>query len=251
MIQIRKSARGPEKLATEGKSETETNKALFDAFEDEFRTGKRKFKFENRIYGHESVRQELRDAQHGKCCYCEKKEENFDVEHFRPKSACQQKQGDKLSRPGYYWLAYDWDNLFCSCEKCNRSYKRNRFPLEDDSKRARSHSDDIRAEEPLFIHPGKENPEEFIEYKGTRPRAINGNKRGRITIEQIGINRPFLDERRNELYRKFKRLYEILGLESINDQLKEDIRKYFKEASSDSGEYASMIRCAIRDKFRF
>ena len=249
MIRIHKPARVPEKLATDGKTETEKDKALFSEFEEEFRTGKRKFEFKKTIY--KSVKEELKDAQHGKCCFCEREAENFDVEHFRPKSAWQQKPEDKLSRPGYYWLVYDWDNLFYSCEKCNRTHKRNRFPLADNSKRARYHSDDIRAEEPLFIHPGKENPEEFIEYKGTRPRAINGNKRGRITIEQIGINRPFPDEDRNKVYKQFKLLYEILSFDNIDEQFKDKVRKQLDEAGSDSGKYASMIRCGMRDKFRF
>lgn len=107
MIRIHKPARIPEKLATEGKSETESNKALFDEFGEEFRTGKTEFEFRKTIYGHKSVKEKLRDAQHGKCCYCEKKEENFDVEHFRPKSAWQQKPKDKLSRPGYFLGAID------------------------------------------------------------------------------------------------------------------------------------------------
>ncbi len=83
------------------------------------------------------------------------------------------------------------------------------------------------------------------------PRAINGNKKGRITIEQIGINRPFLDERRNELYRKFKLLYEILSFDNFDEQFKDKVRKQLDEAVSDSAEYASIIRCAMRDEFRF
>jgi uncharacterized protein (TIGR02646 family) len=250
MIQIHKPASIPEKLAADGKAETEKNKSLFNEHEEAFRTGESKFEFSSAIYGHESVKTALKKAQHGKCCFCERKAENFDVEHFRPKSAYQQKAGDTLSRPGYYWLAYDWGNLFCACEKCNRSYKRNLFPLADDSKRARSHYCDIDAEEPLFIHPGRENPQAFIEFKGTRPRAINGNERGRITIEKTGINRPFLDEDRNKAYQEFKLLYKTLNL-NVGDEFKNEVQNLLDKATEDSAEYAAMIRCAIRDEFRF
>lgn len=251
MIQINKPARIPEKLAVKGRTETEKNKTLFNEFEEEFRSGQRKFEFRKTIYGHESVKEQLKVSQHDKCCFCERKAENFDVEHFRPKSAYQQKTGDRLSKPGYYWLAYEWDNLFCSCEKCNRSYKKNLFPLADNSRRARSHDDNIHAEKPLFIHPGRENPEMFIEFKGTKPRAIKGNRRGWITIEKTGINRPFLNEDRNEVYRKYKLLYRILDSDDIDNPLKDEIQKSLKKATKDSAEYAAMIRCAIRDKFRF
>jgi uncharacterized protein (TIGR02646 family) len=251
MIRIRKPAQVPEKLTSEGKDETDENKRLFEQFEEEFRSGERKFEFKNKIYGHKSVKDALREAQHQKCCFCERKEEIGDVEHFRPKSAYQQKQGDPLSKPAYYWLAYDWDNLFFCCPKCNRSYKRNLFPLADPSKRARSHFDDIHAEEPLFIHPEKENPEEFIEFKGTEPRAIDGNPKGRATIEKTGIDRPFLDEDRHRVYQQLKLLCSILNSNRIDEQMKDEIHQLLDEAVEDAAEYAAMIRCAIRDKFRF
>ncbi len=59
-------------------------------------------------------------AAHGKACaYCLRLlAENYrgDVEHFRPKSQ-------------YWWLAYKLDNYVMSCAPCNRTYKRDRFPL--------------------------------------------------------------------------------------------------------------------------
>ncbi len=251
MIQIKKSAEIPEKLAVEGKAETEKNKRLFEEYEEAFRRGEKTFEFKNTIYGHKSVKTALCEAQHGKCCFCEGKSEIGDVEHFRPKAGYQQNQRDKLSKPGYYWLAYTWDNLFFCCPKCNRSYKRNLFPLLDPSKRATSHSDDIDAESPLFVHPEKDNPEDFIEFKGSRPRAVNGNRKGEVTIREIGLDRPFLDGPRDEKYRIFKTLYKILELEEIDEQIKLDSQKMLNDALKDSAEFAAMIRCAVRDKFRF
>ena len=251
MIRIKKPDQPPEKLANKGKLETEKNKQLFEEFEDEFRSGERSFEFKNSIYGHKSVKNALKEAQYQKCCFCEKKEEIGDVEHFRPKSAYQQNEGDKLSKPGYYWLAYEWDNLFFSCPKCNRSYKRNLFPLADDSKRAKSHFDNIDAEEPLFIHPRKENPEDFIEFRGTRPRAKNGNLRGKVTIEKTGINRPFLDEDRNKAYQEVKLLYKLLNTDAIGEASKGEIQELLDRSVKDSAEYSAMFRCAIQDKFRF
>ena len=247
MIQIKKPAEIPKKLAVNGKAETEKNKRLFEESEDAFRLGEKTFEFDSEIYGHQSVKTALCEAQHGKCCFCEGKQEIGDVEHFRPKGGYQQERKDKISKPGYYWLAYTWDNLFFCCPKCNRSYKKNLFPLLDPSKRATSHSDAINEESPLFVHPEKENPEDFIEFKGPRPRAVNGNRKGEVTIREIGLDRPFLDGPRDQKYRIFKILYKILELEEIN----EEIKKLLNEALEDSAEFAAMIRCAIRDKFRF
>ncbi len=137
MIRIKKPAKAPDKLSIEGKAEIECNNQLFEK-------GARVFAFKKNIYGHKSVKDSLKKAQHQKCCFCERKAETGDIEHLRPKNAYQQKEGEPLSKPGYYWLAYEWDNLFFCCEKCNRSYKRNLFPLLDESKRAKSHLEDIK-----------------------------------------------------------------------------------------------------------
>src|SRR5207248_2896103 len=72
-----------------------------------------------------------------------------DVEHFRPKGGYKQRETDELKRPGYYWLAYAWDNLFCSCQLCNQRFKRNLFPLRDGRRRARSHTHKLDKEQPL------------------------------------------------------------------------------------------------------
>lgn len=240
MIRIRKPAEAPKKLAVDGKAETEKNKQLYKQFEDEYKTGERKFEFKASVYGHKSVKDALKKAQHHKCCFCEKKTESGDVEHFRPKS-------------GYYWLAYEWDNLFYCCPKCNRSFKRNLFSLADDSKRAESHLDNIDDEEALLIHPAKENPEELIEFIGIHPKAVNGNRKGSVTIEKTGIDRPFLNENRLEAYKTLKIIHDIANMNdnAIDISLKNQAIQKLNESLTDSSEYSSMIRCAVRDQFRY
>ena len=65
----------------------------YDANEDDYVNGEKKFNFSSDIYGHEVVRTTLREAQHSKCCYCEGRFEAFasgDIEHYRPKGAARQ-----------------------------------------------------------------------------------------------------------------------------------------------------------------
>ena len=87
-----------------------------------------------------------------------------DVEHFRPKGAYQKLNSTNLTYPGYYWLAYNWDNLMLSCEKCNRSYKRNQFPLQTEATRKlfHNHPNSIPNEDPLLINPNFEDPSVHI-----------------------------------------------------------------------------------------
>ncbi len=245
MIRIKKPAKAPDKLLHEGKAETECNKQQFE-------NGTKTFTFKNNIYGHKSVKDSLKKAQHQKCCFCERKEEIGDVEHFRPKSH-------------YYWLAYDWDNLFFCCPTCNRSYKKDFFPMFDESKRAHSHLDEISLEEPLFIHPEKNDPEKYIEYRGYKPHAINNNKKGRITIQKTGLDRDFFSEDRYQWYQMYKTVYEsietlstLLKNGKIEPAMKQEFKnqlirnqKKLEDAQKDKAQYASMIRCAVKDKFRF
>lgn len=267
MIRIIKPSQAPDILVTEGKEKTDKICELYEQFEQEFQMGKKKFEeFDKTIYGHKSLKDALKTVQHHKCCFCERKEEIGDVEHFRPKSAYQQKEGDKLSSIGYYWLAYDWHNLFFACPTCNRTYKRNLFPLVDPTKRAKSHKDNLAEESPLFIHPQDDDPEKYIEFIGDKPRAIKGNPKGKITIEKTGIDRPFLgDEQRFTKYQTYKVLYQSMRrLQSFLDhahldpvihqefqQSIIDIQRQLADAQQDEAEFASMIRCAVKNNFRF
>ncbi|CAL2088874.1 HNH endonuclease [Tenacibaculum sp. 190524A05c] len=73
------------------------------------------------IYTHKTVRKKLVKMFHGKCAYCESKITaiyNGDIEHFRPKGKIKEAIP---SRPGYYWLASEWENLLFACPFCNQT----------------------------------------------------------------------------------------------------------------------------------
>ncbi|SMQ61013.1 TIGR02646 family protein [Bacillus sp. OV166] len=176
------------------------------------------FKFKN--YNLDDVKQKLNDMFHKKCAYCESTYEHvhpMDVEHFRPKGSVQQYRGDSRRLSGYYWLAWDWDNLFPSCIHCNRvSYqdtfnngkvlrgKGNLFPLEEDSKRATRHTYLINDEFPLLLNPCKDNPEDHIEFtdEGVIRPTINEGKesmKGDISIKVYGLDRLSLSMEREKV----------------------------------------------------
>ncbi len=114
MIRVDKPRTAPKILREQASSGPKTTAALKKAYD----SGQREFEFKSSIYAAKSVKSHLIRAQHGKCCFCESKITHVDygdVEHFRPKSAFRQKSSDSLEKPGYYWLAYEWDNLFLSC----------------------------------------------------------------------------------------------------------------------------------------
>ena len=138
MIRIEKPTSVPAELAERGRVATEVLCRKVES------GTKEKLSFDQRIYGSPQVKQALAAAQHDKCCFCESKVSHVaygDVEHFRPKAAVRSSPESQERTPGYYWLAYQWSNLYFACEQCNRRHKRNLFPLQDEDARVVSHHD--------------------------------------------------------------------------------------------------------------
>jgi len=228
MIKLTRPAK-PKILSTKGEQATKQLKTDYD-------NGKRNFRFDKEIYGHESVKKSVRNAQYDKCCYCESKEEIGDIEHFRNKSH-------------YYWLAYDWDNLLFCCPTCNRSFKRSEFPLDNEANKAQTHHQDISKEEPLLVNPYPENPEDFIDFKGIT--IFSKNNKGKTTIATIGLDRPFIDERKLERYNNAKLIFKIYQSLNTTDTKRQELKNLLDELKSDSSEFAQMFRCAFRDEFKY
>ncbi len=196
------------------------------------------------IYGPDAVKEQLLKDQHYKCAYCEKsvKDEIRDVEHFRPKSECKQDKSSTITYRGYWWLAYDWNNLLFSCEICNRPKKNNYFPL------ATPHSanptpQSVASEVPLLINPYVEDPKDHIYFEKNVVYAKNNSVKGQTTIDVLDLNRPELrDGRRLDRWGTFMALFKALKKINPSDpdynQTKQDIEDLF---FSDSSEFAGMF----------
>ena len=150
------------------------------------------------LYNDKAVKRKLIADQNEKCCYCEARFQHVgygDVEHYRPKNGFRQPPGAALEKPGYYWLAYDWDNLLFSCKRCNIGHKRNAFPLANHpGGRAYSHHDALTLEQPLLLHPVHDSPALHIAFRGAV--AVGISARGTATIDICGLNRKDALERR-------------------------------------------------------
>lgn len=256
MIRVVKPATPPAVLLTRGAIARQSHCDDYDAAPDDYRTGTRTFKFNRSIYAAEEVKAALLDAQRNKCAFCESHVRHVahgDVEHFRPKAGYQQRQTGTPRRPGYYWLAYSWENLFFCCQLCN-NLKRNHFPLRDDRRRARSPADDLGAEEPLLVDPARPDPATFIRFRRERAVAVRGCREGRTTIRVLGLNRPALIEARARWLQTLKRLKKVRELlrqqiavtprPALVAQLAE-LDVTLRASCEDGGEYAAMARAFL------
>ena len=215
------------------------------------------FNFDAGIYGHATVKQALIEAQYGKCCFCERKiGADGDVEHFRPKAAVRQNNASPLMKPGYYWLAYEWDNLLLSCSACNQRHKKNLFPLVNPNNRAAAHNDSINEEKPLFLDPSQVDPERYIAFRKEIPYAIRGNRFAKATISALGLDREILNEVRRDRLSYLITMRKILDLRSEYEtsvqgrEILREVEQYLTNAVRDSAEFAAMARSAARLGFR-
>jgi len=241
MIRVAKAEQTPAILRDRGQRTTDANQQAFEG-------GERSFAFDSSLYGAKSVKNALIKAQHGKCAFCESQVRHIahgDVEHYRPKGGYRQSGADPLDQPGYFWLAYTWQNLFFACQLCNQSFKKNLFPLADPTKRARSHLDDLTAEEPMLVHPGDEEPSAFIGFREEMAFPIDDDPRARTTIEVIGLNREALAEMRLDRLKPYMVLRERLAQLAADDEEARQIRALFADAVLPKAQYSSMMRALL------
>lgn len=162
------------------------------------------------FYKADDVREQLIKDQYGKCAYCECRVTMAynDVDHYRPKSI-------------YYWLGHEWSNLLYACPTCNRSCKKDSFPLRDE--RARNVAErDISQESPLIVNPTLDDPKKHIQFR--KYMAVGVSIEGKYTVELFKLNdRPsVLDDR--------KRLYE----EYESEKLKMEVAEFLVQMLTDS-----------------
>jgi uncharacterized protein (TIGR02646 family) len=180
--------------------------------------------FDFKVYSDTEVKEALTKLFKGKCAYCESTFLHVysgDVEHFRPKGEIEEATPNK--KPGYYWLAADWDNLLLSCRNCNQKLthsiyglpvkktmgKMNQFPLSNPSKYVRKHNhrNGIKGEEiyRLLLNPCIDNPEDHLEYgdvgviKAKKDAHGNPSEKGIKSIDVYVLQRVPLVQSREKM----------------------------------------------------
>jgi hypothetical protein len=134
-------------------------------------------------------------------------------------------------KPGYYWLAAEWENLLPSCIDCNRAHKQkvpplseeillgkqNQFSIDDEDHRCLNHRMSLDGEVPLLLDPCQDAPEKFLEFTldgFVRPRSglipagapagaepPLGWRRASASVRVYGLNRGGLIYDRLEVLR--------------------------------------------------
>lgn len=234
---------------------------------------------------------------HQKCAFCEKliDDEQVDMEHFRPKRAVHAEigpdkwapaktrmpDGEEIDHPGYFWLAYDSDNLMPACQSCNSSSatgqtaKKEKFPakrhcvlvrLNDTqasgmdpkpwpSKRWKGYyylrpKELDRFEERLLVQPMIDTPREHLRFlKGGSVTAFKGSLSGEKTVEVLVLNRDALvKKRKEEQERAWSKVAAVWGDDSDEDTLFDRCEPKLQNFLAGKSEYSAAILDFLDEK---
>jgi len=224
------------------------------------------------FYKHQEVKKALEKLFYDKCAYCESNitvGSPWDVEHFRPKG----RVAERPDHPGYYWLAYTWENLYPSCIFCNQNRKDqprynnpselpaqgkiDQFPIEDEDKRAMKPEHDISKEKPLLLDPNnkKNDPEKHFTYD-IQGNIIPVDKNDRYATETIRIcnlnRRRLRDFRLKKIITANKLMQRVKLAKSQNNDLAiKLLKETFEDMKSPYNLYIGAIRAVARDPDAF
>ena len=199
------------------------------------------------------LKKTLHRWQKGKCSYCERLRNanaEADVDHFRPKLAV-----TGSSHSGYWWLAYAWKNYFFSCVACNRDFKKNHFPLSQESSRAQRPSDSLKRECALLIDPSIENPELFIGFDwDSAPNqvlifGIDAEGKGATTINILGLDcRDDLSESRLKTLTSLRFAEKVVRSPAPPTDLYNDAVEQLKQRIRSDNPNSALARAFIAQK---
>ncbi|MFI7065712.1 AAA family ATPase [Kribbella sp. NPDC050124] len=172
-------------------------------------TRQSRYPLDLKLVRHQAVVAALSTMFDEKCAYCESPAAKGLVEWHRPP---QEAMGEdrEVSRDHYWWLAYDWDNLYPICTAC-RSNKAQWFPVTAPRAEPEARGQQLLVEGPMLLDPCYDNPEHHFQYEEDGTVTGMGG-RALQTIQILGLNRPKLLKDRSAAAQQIRRAMEPFGL---------------------------------------
>lgn len=227
-------------------------------------------------------------AQYRKCAFCESSVTNVvpgDVEHYRPKAGITRLPADRtrwgrerpdsgnregrhaevVSEWGYHFLAYEWNNYLFACDRCNRAWKGNLFPLAGPVTCERPTPESLAGEVPLLLNPyeGDDPTQHLMFLRDSKGNALFGqigpreiapeveSPLGRATIDTCHLDRPGLADARREkadqLAALLKELDELDGYEDPPHDRVERVLTALEALGAAENVFAGLVRGTYED----
>lgn len=192
-----------------------------------------------------NIRDALLNLFHSKCAYCESlldPQTNYTTDRFRPHSGAVNLDGS-FDPDHYWWLAYEWFNIYPVCEVCN-SMKGNRFPIAGHRAKIKAEQADLAAEQALLLDPCTDQPEQHLVFS-KEGLVASKTPQGQTTIDVFSLNRSRVVEARREAYRDADarlNMFETRPDPSNPQMVQNDLASLFTDIYTAQAPYAALRR---------
>ncbi|MBY3158993.1 AAA family ATPase [Rhizobium laguerreae] len=149
-----------------------------------------RFRFNTGLIYAPEVRAAIHELFNGKCAYCESPIGTVatgEVDRYRSRGFSSNLDGS-VSQDHYWWLAYEWRNLYAACAACGRC-KGRRFPVDGPRAPKETPAVEIDAKEKaLLLDPCRDDPDAHLAFDD-KGLVTPLSKQGATTIEVLSLNR--------------------------------------------------------------
>jgi uncharacterized protein (TIGR02646 family) len=154
-----------------------------------------KLEFDESLVNDRSVVDELLRLFKGLCgvCGAALTKQDVQVHRWRPVQGAISATGE-TSPEHYYWLAYEWSNLYALCTLCAEA-KGQKFPVMGPRARVGAEGVLLLEELPMLLDPCSDDAEQVLIYQQTGEITAR-DQRGWTTIDVFALNRRDLVEQR-------------------------------------------------------
>jgi uncharacterized protein (TIGR02646 family) len=157
-------------------------------------------RFEFKFISIAAARGDISRQFNSKCAYCESPVGRSSPglrDNFRPRNSARG-FNEEFAPDHYWWLSYEWRNIYLCCEQCNR-FKASWFPVKDKRSQPGASYEEVLKEYNLLIDPCNDIPEKHIDYTESG-QIIPKSDKGEASIEILKLNRTeLLDGRKKVL----------------------------------------------------
>lgn len=181
-----------------------------------------------------------------KCAYCETalNPDYGNLDRFRPPQNAT--SGTGVAPDYYWWLAYEWRNLYLCCRPCNQA-KGDAFPVGRRRVRMEAPYEALGREHALLLDPCNDDPEAVLLYLNDG-RMVSDSRQGMETIDILNLNRrQLMEERRSVLHQVEVRLSAIASLVRGSPDVEHTVGEALRELISPSVSFGGLRRQLLRN----
>lgn len=220
MIKIDRASVSPPPLLMSSLAEQKKNEATSFFRARELSRNQTRFDF-SLHFAQPEVRDHLYKLFHKKCAYCETRLEYAtdsmpNLDRFRPVQGAINTDGT-ISVDSYWWLAYEWSNMYPCCVQCNRA-KGSRFPVAGRRAKPGDTGATLNREKNLLLDPCHDDPESHLLFDELG-RVYGLTVKGQTTVEVFSLNRSELVEHRAKVAKIYRAMSLQHGTKSMEIRL--------------------------------